>query len=299
MDCLQGIITNDIVKPGPGSLVYGAFLTPKGAVIADCWVIRAAAAFLIVVDAEGRERTAALLRRQLPPRLARTTDRTDELAVVWILGRPGAAQLPTPLGPLPAPGRVATIDRDGAAWQIAAGTPAAAFVALVVLPAVAVEAALTELEGGGGGAVRRDEGDGGGSGRGGLADLRVARVMAGVPTLGAEIDDRTFPQEVDFDRLEGVSYSKGCYVGQETVARIHFRGHPNWLLRGVEAQSGWDPVDELREDGKPIARFGTLVRLEDGEVIGLSLVRREIGPGTSLGEGAARILVTELPHRRR
>ncbi len=281
VDCLQGLLTNDVVKPGPGSLVYGAFLTPKGAVIVDCWLIRTADSILIVVDSAGRERTAGLLRRQLPPRLARVTDRSDALAVLWLLGPHECGGLATLFGGFPPPGRVATLDRDSGPWLLATGPRSAPFSALVLLPVEAVSVARGDLEAAG-------------VGHGTMADLRIARVVAGVPTLGSEIDDRTFPQEVDFDRLEGVSYSKGCYVGQETVARIHFRGHPNWLLRGVRAEAGWEPVDEILAAGKPVARLGSLVRLENGDIIGLASVRREVVPGTRIGIDG-RLLVSELP----
>src|SRR5204863_149594 len=59
------------------------------------------------------------------------------------------------------------------------------------------------------------------------AMLELARILAGWPRLGAEVDDKTIPQEVRFDEIGGVSYTKGCYTGQETVARLHFRGHAN------------------------------------------------------------------------
>lgn len=282
VDCLQGLLTNDVVKPGPGSLIYGAFLTPKGAVIVDCWLIRTIDSFLIIVDIGGRERTADLLRRQLPPRLARVTDRSETLAALWLLGPYEIGGLSRLFGGFPPPGRATTLDRDGTTWLLATGPKSAPFTGLVVLPTTAATAAATEVETAG-------------ATRGAVADLRIARVVAGVPTLGAEIDDRTLPQEADFDRLEGVSYSKGCYVGQETVARIHFRGHPNWLLRGVRARPGWEPVNQVLAGGKTVARLGTLVRLEDGEVIGLATVRREIAPGTAVGSDG-RLLVDELPY---
>src|SRR5207253_1404740 len=56
------------------------------------------------------------------------------------------------------------------------------------------------------------------------AMLELARILAGWPRLGAEVDEKTIPQEVRFDEIGGVSYTKGCYTGQETVARLHFRG---------------------------------------------------------------------------
>jgi folate-binding protein YgfZ len=280
VDCLQGLLTNDVVTPGVGSLVYGALLTPKGAIIADCWSLRLPEGFLLIVGAVGRERTAELLRRQLPPRLARVTDRSEALAALWLLGpRP---LRPSPLGDaLPTPGRATHVDRQGTRWYLATGGAVAPFTGLLVLPEADRAAAWAELEAAG-------------AARGAPTDLRIARVLAGAPTLGSEIDERTFPQEADFDRLEGVSYAKGCYVGQETVARIHFRGHPNWLLRGIRAGGDWTPVGSIESAGKVIARVGTLVRTEGGEVVGLATVRREIEPGAELSTNGS-VRVTTLP----
>ena len=182
-DCLQGLFTNDVVKPGPDSLSYGAFLTPKGAIITDAWLLRTEGPWLIVVDAVGRQPTADLLRRQLPPRLARVTDRSAELAVLWLLGarrRNGLGPLGT-LGDPPAPGRLLTIEGDGGSRVVATGPRSAPFAVLVVVPSAVQEAAAADLVAAG--AIRGD-----------LVDLRIARVVAGVPTLGEEIDDRTFPR---------------------------------------------------------------------------------------------------------
>ena len=80
-------------------------------------------------------------------------------------------------------------------------------------------------------------------------DHHAARILAGWPALGAEIDERTLPQEVRYDEIGGVSYTKGCYTGQETVARLHFRGHPNRELRGL-----WWRSDEPERSTAAVAR---------------------------------------------
>ena len=69
--------------------------------------------------------------------------------------------------------------------------------------------------------------------RGGWWRTTIARVEAGWPEWGVDIDDTTIPQEANFDELHAISYTKGCYTGQETVARVHFRGHVNRHLRGL------------------------------------------------------------------
>ena len=87
LQCMQGLLTNDLVKPADGSLVYGALLTPKGLIILDCWVIKQEAArFLFIADLDMRTTVAELFRKQLPPRLAKVTDLTDEWEVYRVRG---------------------------------------------------------------------------------------------------------------------------------------------------------------------------------------------------------------------
>ena len=294
--CLQGLLTNDVIKPGDGRMIYGALLTAKGAIVVDYWVIRSAGGFLLLADAAGREPSLDLFRRQLPPRLARTTDLTGRVAVLWLLGPSDAAQraavdLLTAQGwsgpPLPADAGAAVCLTSGDDTLRIARAPAAApFSAVVAGPATVVEAL-------GGSLVSR------GHRPGSFAQLRVARVLAGFPSLGAEIGERTLPQEVRYDEIGGVSYDKGCYVGQETVARIHFRGHPNWVLRGVELvaadTAGGDPDEALTADGKTVGRLTSLVAPDGTPRFGLASVRREVEGGAELTSGFGTVRVVELP----
>src|SRR3954466_11928848 len=89
LTCLQGLLTNDLVKPGDNSLVYGALLTPKGALVVDYWVIRQADAFTLLAPRSGHQASLDLFRRQLPPRLAKVVDLTGEARVAWLIGAHG------------------------------------------------------------------------------------------------------------------------------------------------------------------------------------------------------------------
>src|SRR5918999_6590306 len=89
LTCLQGLLTNDLVKPGDNSLVYGALLTPKGALVVDYWVLRQPDAITLVAPRSGHEASLDLFRRQLPPRLAKVTDLTGEARVAWVIGAHG------------------------------------------------------------------------------------------------------------------------------------------------------------------------------------------------------------------
>jgi tRNA-modifying protein YgfZ len=112
-------------------------------------------------------------------------------------------------------------------------------------------------------------------------ELEVRRIEAGVPRWGAEIDERILPAEAGLDRTH-VSFSKGCYPGQEPVARLHFRGHPNRALRVLELDEPPPPDAELAHDGKTVGRVTSAVRRPDGSVVALAYVRTEVPEGARL-----------------
>jgi len=281
VDCVQGLLTCDVVRPGPDSVTYGALLTPKGMIVVDFWALRDGSAFTMIAPREGHAAALDLFRRQLPPRLARMTDRSGEWLALWLLGtgvetvvRDAALPWPNPghLVPVPAiPGPVVVARPEGLApWD-----------ALIIAPRETM-GGLTE---------RLAEA---GAKRGVTDQLDAARVLAGWPALGQEIDDRTLPQEVRYDEIGGVSYTKGCYVGQETVARVHFRGHPNRVLRGL----GWEgdaPADRtILAAEKEVGQLRTVLVVEDRSY-GLALLRREVEPGAEVTVGGQPARVLELP----
>src|SRR5436309_348482 len=113
--CAQGLLTNDLEEPGDGAFVYGALLTPKGMIVVDAWSARLGATVSFTVGAEGRERALAIFTRSVPPRLARLTDRTSDVAVYQLAG-PNALAIAESAG-LPVPpaagwSAVTHLDRD-------------------------------------------------------------------------------------------------------------------------------------------------------------------------------------------
>jgi tRNA-modifying protein YgfZ len=106
-------------------------------------------------------------------------------------------------------------------------------------------------------------------------ELELRRIEAGVPRWGAEIDDRILPAEAGLERTH-VSFSKGCYPGQEPVARLHFRGHPNRGLRVLELDEVSADGVELVHDGKHVGRVTSTARRADGSVVALAYVRTEV-----------------------
>jgi tRNA-modifying protein YgfZ len=106
-------------------------------------------------------------------------------------------------------------------------------------------------------------------------ELERRRVEAGVPRWGHELDDRILPAEAGLDATH-INFGKGCYPGQEPIARLHYRGKANRALRVLELDEV-PPYDaELVHDGKVVGRVTSAVRRPDGSVVGLGYVRVEV-----------------------
>lgn len=113
----------------------------------------------------------------------------------------------------------------------------------------------------------------------------VARVEAGRPEWGIDMNDSTIPQEANFDSLGAISYTKGCYTGQETVARVHFRGHVNRYLRRLHFVSATIPPTsaELVDDsGDVVGDVRSVAMSPRHGGVAIAMVRREIAPGATL-----------------
>jgi folate-binding protein YgfZ len=106
-------------------------------------------------------------------------------------------------------------------------------------------------------------------------ELELRRIESRVPRWEHEIDDRILPAEAALDETH-VSFSKGCYPGQEPVARLHFRGHPNRGLRVVELDEVPEHDAPLLHDGREVGRVTSAARREDGTVVALAYVRTEV-----------------------
>ena len=128
----------------------------------------------------------------------------------------------------------------------------------------------------------------------------VARIEAGWPVMGIDMDEHTIPQEANLDTLGAISFSKGCYTGQETVARVHFRGHVNKHLRGLRADAplplGADVSDAL---GKLVGEVRSSVTSPRLAAIALAMIRREVAAGdlvsVATDNGPIAACVVELP----
>jgi len=117
-------------------------------------------------------------------------------------------------------------------------------------------------------------------------ELELLRIRAGTPAWGKELDGRVLPAEAGLDE-RAISFTKGCFPGQEPVARLHYRGHANRGLRLLGLEAMPEPESELEFDGKTVGRITSAAATEDG-VIALAYVRREVPPDAELVIGRRR-----------
>ena len=118
--------------------------------------------------------------------------------------------------------------------------------------------------------------------------LEAMRIAAGTPRFGHEIDDRVLPAEAGLVE-RAVSLTKGCYPGQEPIARLHYRGHANRGLRvlAVEGEELPAPDAELSLGEKVVGRVTSAAR-SNGRIVALAYVRSEVPADAELALGPSK-----------
>lgn len=296
VEMLNGLVTNDVTALEPGHGCYAAALTPKGKILADLRIFREADALLIDSPARASAAWLSVVRKYVNPRVAPHRDEAATLRAFGVYG-PLAHHVvaavtggsPTAFGMLPHYAHATAL--LGEDTIVVARVPDAGTEGFVVyVPSEQFDAAWKQ-------AIAAH------ATPAGVAAWDVARVEAGYPEWGVDIDDTTIPQEANFDELHAISYTKGCYTGQEVVARVHFRGHVNRHLRGVSQANGDAPLlpgaQLLDEAGKLVGDVRSAVRSPRLGSIGLAMLRREVESGATLtarsDSGGGQVLVHSLP----
>jgi folate-binding protein YgfZ len=277
-EMVAGLVTNDVTGLAPGQGCYAAALTAKGKIVADVRVFVEEGSVLTDTPPRAADAWATMLRKYVNPRLAPHADATATLRDIGVFGATARhvmsaiSGVPSPALAALAPYAHVSVDIDGTRAVVACVPELGVEGFELILPADAfaplwqraVDAGATPA---------------------GLEAWEIARVEAGRPEWGIDMDDSTIPQEANFDELHAVSYTKGCYVGQETVARVHFRGHVNRHLRGIRTE-GMELVPRgatLHDDANAqVGDVRSAVRSPMLGSIALAMIRREIQVGAAL-----------------
>jgi tRNA-modifying protein YgfZ len=262
-DYLQGQLTNDTEAIAPGEWIYAALLDRKGHMQADMRALRPGDGPDLWLDLEPEGIAAASRHLQMYKigREVEVADAADEHVLLSLIG-PRATEIAR---------AVETVSlRTGEGVDLIVTARERDRVHEALLSAGAVEVSAEAAE--------------------------ILRIEAGRPRYGAEMGAATMPAEASIVE-RAVSFTKGCYIGQETVARLHYKGKPNRHLRGLRFSGPAQSGASLLLGEKEVGEVGSAAVSPAFGPIGLAILRREAEPGVTLavGEDGVTAEVVALP----
>lgn len=276
---LHGMVTNDIRSLSPGQGCYAFMLSPQGRILTDMRVLCLEEALRLVVDADLVEKDLALLRKYIIADQVEVIDRSADLAILSLQG-PKAGEVIAGLCPGTSPPEGPFEHRLIQVGNLQAGCARVRRTASGGYDLIVPEPRSVDLWN-----LLLQAGKPAGLRPAGLEAWNVRRLEAGIPWYGVDMDEARIPPETGLE--EAISYSKGCYIGQEVVARATFRGHVNRKLMGLLLSSR-EPAragDRIFRNGREVG-WVTDSAYSPGlrRTIALAYVRKEAwDPGTSVG----------------
>ena len=261
-DFLQGQVSNDVEALHPGSGCYATVLSHKGKLRTDLRILRGDDWFWLDTEAIGHAVLEHMLRTKSLGRDVQYEDATESRALVSLVGRAARDRLDVPP---PA--------EEHSFVQGEHGVYASTLLGVDVIGEPGTDLGVEPVS---------DEA------------AECVRIEAGRPRLGYDMDAETMPQEAGIND-RAVSFTKGCYVGQETVARLHYKGKPNRHLRGLRLSEPAERGAEIHLGGKVVGRIGSTCVSPRLGPIALALLRREAEPGATVTVGDAAAEVVALP----
>lgn len=284
---LQGMVSNDVGRLIPGQGCYAFLLDATGHVLADVRVLCLENSLLLDVEPGMASFVAETLERYLIMEKVRITDVTTDLCQYTLVGG-GSPEVLARLGAGDTTawteGGNTSIDIDGETVIVAATQIASAPAFDIYLPATVSITTLLETE----------------KTAPGVAEiLESLRIEAGIPRFGQDIDSRVLAPETAQGK-RAVNYRKGCYIGQEIVARIDARGHTNRSFTGFLLTPG-EPLPAAETpvtvDGREVGRItSAALSLTQGVPVALGYLRHEyLEPGTRVTISGQWATVASLP----
>ncbi len=275
---LQGQVSNDVEALVPGTGCYAAFLTPKGKMLGDLRILDTGDELLLDTERVALQELFNMIRRFSIGYDAQLHKRTLERGLLSLLG-PASAAVAGVEGLDAAEHEHVEIDVDGVAAR-----------------AIRSDLGIDLLSDAGDTDFLIDALRGRGAEPVSDTTAECVRVERGRPRYGVDLDDTVIPQEADLNP-RAVSFTKGCYVGQETVARLYYRGKPNRNLRGLRLSAPASAEAEITFADRTVGRLTSVADSPALGWIGLALVRREAPPGSEVTVGTDEVpgVVMTLP----
>jgi folate-binding protein YgfZ len=275
---LHGQVTSDVEGLRPGEGCYAAFLTPKGKMLGDLRILDADEELVLDTERVALQELFNMIRRFKIGYEVELHKRTLERGLVSLIGPEselvaGASEL-------------GATEHDHIPLEVGGVSVRAIRTDLgidLLCESADTEALRSALHDAGAQAVSEPV-------------VECLRIERGRPRYGIDLDDTVIPQEAGLNE-RAVSFTKGCYVGQETVARLHYRGKPNRQLRGVLLSAPAEGGAEIEFEGRVVGRLASVAQSPALGPIALALVRREAPPGSEVrvGPEGIRAEVVELP----
>jgi folate-binding protein YgfZ len=253
-DFLQGQVSNDVEAVEPWRGCYATLLNHKGKVRADMRILRSGDGYLLESEGIARPVLMHMLETYSLGRDVRFKDLSDERVVTALIG-PEAREV---LDVAPPVEEHASVQGEHG-FYVTTDLGVDVIAHASVRDALGVEPVSEET-------------------------AECLRIESGRPRLGFEMGDDTIPEEAGLND-RAVSFEKGCYVGQETVARLHFKGKPNRHLRGLRLAAPTERGEEIRLGDKAVGKVGSTSISPALGPIALALVRREASPGDTVAVG--------------
>ena len=277
IEYLQGQLTNDVEALSPGDGQYAALLDRKGHMQADMRVLCISPEEIwIDTEPEALEGARRHLETYKIGREVTIADLTAERAILSLIGPRSVEIAATAVLP----------EHAGEATDVS-GVDCFAVGTAGGVDLIAKQADAGPL---------RDALLAAGAVEVGPGAAEVLRIEAGRPRFGAEMSSETMPAEAGIVE-DAVSFTKGCYIGQEPVARLHYKGRPNRHLRGLELSAPAASGARLKLGEKEVGTIGSACVSPARGPIALAIVRREAEPGAELnvGEDGVTARVVDLP----
>lgn len=288
---LHGLVTNEVKKLNAGEGNYSLMLTPQGKVLADLWVYDVGESLWILSHENLHDEIVSFLNKYLIMEEAVIVDQTDAFYLFTVVGPESVQFLSKYCSESDLPSSLNSIKKclvlnsdclviryvrglfDGYHCLVSSQT-AEPFLELLD------QTKLTRI---------------------GDEVIDILRIESGIPLCKRDIDDRVIPQEALLH--DAISFTKGCYIGQEVVARLHFRGHVNRELTGFYIDAEGLPGGPLRieQEGKEVGKITShCFSIGCERMIGIGFLRRELKTtGAQLRieqkDQMVRIEVAELP----
>jgi aminomethyltransferase len=283
---LNGMVTNNIRDLAPRHGVYAFILNAQGHILGDLYVFNRGESLLAEIDRSQVEALLPLLKRYIIMDKVEIEDLSSEMSVIGVAGHHSAEVLAS-IGFDPALSSLEFVEarlNDVPVTLVRGDNPCVPNFELLVTTEQA-DSLINNLKQAGAEMVSNQS-------------LETFRILCGIPKFGQDIRERTLPQETGQDRA--LSFTKGCYIGQEIVERIRARGAVHRMFSGFTLEGAVPSAGtKIQSEGRDVGELTTVAAAPiKGKQVALGFLRKEFAGGDKvLTAGEAKVSAVPLPFK--